>query len=285
MSTEGFKAFAVPSPECEQARRLIRAFIENELNRGQAARLSVHLKSCATCQAEYVEKLNSVAQLASELRGLENRMSVSPLALPLESAAESSLERPTDYLARGRRRRGLVLRGTSALFALSGVGLLIALCWPDQVVRTLTAEASGGRVDIGNQAVLEANEKIDWARGQWCKVPLGSTARLSSPRGRVELPGPAKALLEAPDPVRMRLEQGTASIEGVVTLTHGLAVVEVVGAEARARARVLDTTLEVSCQAGEVVLNSASGQLTLKAGEAGRAGASGELFRLDTLAR
>jgi hypothetical protein len=261
---------------CATARKLIRAFVDNELSQGQDVRLRLHLKSCVACHTEYVELVDSVARIHSQLKALRE-LDRGELASGagqrriLDDEAEPV--RPRGFLARGRSRR--VLRGSGIVILLATAVVFVAVCWPEQPVRSLIARSTGGRIAVGNGAMVDSGEQIEWVRGQWCDVRPGSTARLYGPRGEIAAEGPALVLLESPDPVRVRLQKGELRLQGDVNVTHEHAVVEF--AAAQARASVIGTVLEISCTGGSAAIRTSNGATEIEAGQSARVAADGTL--------
>lgn len=276
-----------PPEACLAARKLIRAFVDNEISKGESARLRMHLKSCGRCHSQYVELVDSVARIHGQLkaiRELERAGDPQPSGsdeerrVPTDDEAEPP--RPRSFLTRGRARRAM--RGSGIVIALAAAVGLIAVCWPEQPVHSLTARSTGGRISVGNGAMVDAGEQIEWVRGQWCDVRVGSTATFGAPHGELFASGPALVLLESPDPVRVRLQKGELGVRGEVTVTHENAVVEFDGA--RARVTVLGRLLEVRCDAGSAAIRTANGVTELEAGGSARVSSDGtlELGRVTT---
>lgn len=282
MSSDEARTESTLPEACASARKLMRAFVENDIGRGENARLRVHLKSCARCHAEYVELVDSVARIHGQLRAIRELESAE-----LDSAGEARIPpqddaepvRPRSFLARGRARTGgspfRGFRGGGIVVALAAFAVLIAVCWPEQPVRSLTARSTGGRISVGNGAQVDAGEQIEWVRGQWCDVRPGARAELSAPHGEISVEGPALVLLESPDPVRVRLQKGELRIRGEVTVTHEHAVAELSGP--RARASVIGTLLEVACADGRAVIRTANGATEIATGQAARISPDGSI--------
>ncbi|TAJ11941.1 MAG: zf-HC2 domain-containing protein [Planctomycetota bacterium] len=276
MSSDGHRPEPALPEACAAARKLIRAFVDNEISHGQDARLRMHLKACAACHAEYVELVDSVASIHSQLKSIREldhaeRASGVETRVPPEDAPEPA--RPRSFLARGRSQR--MLRGSGIVIALAAAVVLVAVCWPEQPVRSLTARSTGGRISIGNGAMVDSGEQIEWVRGQWCDVRVGSTAELLGPHGEIAADGPALVLLESPDPMRVRVQKGELRVQGDVVVTHEHAVVEFAGA--RARARVIGAILEIACEGGSAVIRSSNGSTEIEAGQSARVAADGTL--------
>lgn len=265
---------------CATARRLIRAFVDNEISKGENARLRMHLKACASCHAQYVELVDSVARIHGQLKAFRELARGDGAASDGTSSRgdappddEPAPVRPRSFLARGRARSAM--RGSGIVVAIAAAAGLIAVCWPEQPVRSLTARSTGGRISVGNGAMVDSGEQIEWVRGQWCDVRIGSTATLGTAHGELSAQGPALVLLESPDPVRVRLQKGELGVRGDVTVTHENAVVEFEAA--RARVTVIGLLLEVRCELGTAAIRTANGVTEIEAGSSARVAADGAI--------
>lgn len=261
-------------PACAAARELVRGYVADALDRGQVAKLRLHLSSCSACRAHLVASMNAVGTLAhvyTERHVRESSDEDESAGLgALEPAGRSYLRPWEKPRKRGRWNIAIVL----GLIGLAGLGIAAL---PGKAAREIDVEWRSGLGSIGQRRMQSA-----WigkcVRGERWVLEEGAALDARVGRTKLHAAGPARILVEEAEPLRLRIEAGAVGVEGPALVTSALGAVEV-----EAGASVVSygpRGFGLDCRSGRASMVGSVGSVVLEPKQSALLGADGSWSRL-----
>lgn len=246
---------------CDDAGRLIAAFVAGDLPGAGRSLLGAHVAACEACRRTYRGALEAAGRLGSAVRaerGLERRRRV----LSLRQRSRSEAVEAAGERGGKRRARGALLR--LALLPAGIVFLLTAIPHLRKTSPALEVQGRGGPVRVGDTELSAAAPRADLLAGEWLVVGAGASAELVGGGARIAVSERTELLVEHSGVPRFVLRRGELALDGAcrVSTPRGMVVVE----SGAVRLRSRDGVLRLESEGGSAELVDASGRRRVAAG-------------------
>ena len=228
---------------CEDAARLIAAFVHGGLGREPVQLLHRHLDSCAECKRNYRESLEAAGRLGASLRDSKQPR------LERETSSERNKRIVAlSHAARKGKRRPFALRAlmvtAGMIFLFSALSEMMIYAKPADV-HWLAGEVSVGPDLIGSEA-----DEVPLIESNWCITGADSKARVLLEDTIVEMGSKTRLLLEDRKDHHFVMGTGRLVVDGPAEFLTPKGAVQ-----------VIEGLVTIELKAGVLTLKSGGGRL------------------------
>ncbi len=242
------RASAARGVSCEDARRLLSAFVDGGLSAPGRQLLVRHVGSCEPCRTAYRANLETAGKLGANVRAAREER----VTEEREGLRERHRRLAIEAASKSKRgvHRGAFLR--LALLPAAIVFLITQIAGIQQPPRPFDVSWKSGSVNVADSDLSRYHTEAQMIGGQWCWTGADGAARIEGGGVEVALDSDTQLLLEDQRGPRLLLRRGSLTVDGSCEVTTPLGVVSVESGSG-----------EVAYRDRELVVRSLGGKLAV----------------------